>query len=74
MIFLAVERDGVVYAYNEQKNLCLKTKGRLKGYTCNNVAVESENTCIYIYDEHGTKISEYPKDFVDISNIAGVII
>ena len=74
MILLALERDGIVYAYNEQKNLCLQTKGKLHGYTCNNVAVERGNDYIYIYDEHGTIIAEYSKDFVDMSNIAGVFI
>lgn len=73
MIILAIENNNVVYAYNERKEVCLQINGKLHSYTCYNVAIK-QNKCVYIYDENSTKIAEYPKDFIDVSNIAGVIL
>lgn len=72
MIILAVEENEVVYAYNEQRKLFLQERGKLHGYTCKNVAIR-RNKSIYVYDESGTVIAEYSKDFIDTSNIAGII-
>lgn len=73
MIILAVEKNNMVYAYNEQLDLCSQAQGKLHGYTCNSVAIERAD-CIYIYNEKGNLIAKYPYDFIDNSNIAGVIL
>jgi len=72
MFILAVENKGRVYAYNEKKQECLNVSGELKGYTCKTVAVQQGEN-IYIYDLDGQKIAQYPSDFIDLSNIAGIV-
>ena len=73
MFILAVENNGRVYAYNEQKQQCLNVSGELKGYTCKTVAVQQGEN-IYIYDLDGQMTAKYPGDFIDLSNIAGIVL
>lgn len=73
MFILAVNNNERVYAYNEQKQECLNVFGKLQGYTCETVAVkQGEN--IFIYGTNGQKIAQYPKDFIDLSNVVGVVL
>lgn len=73
MFILAVENKGRVYAYNEKKQECLNVSGELKGYTCETVAVKQGDN-IYVYGIDGEIVSQYPKDFIDFSNITGIVL
>jgi hypothetical protein len=72
MVVLAKENSGYVYAYNDAFQQVLKEQGQLYQYTDRTIAI-SRKGCIYIYNDHGELIATYPKDFVDTSNITGVI-
>ncbi len=73
MIMFAIKNKGIVYAYSESKELIIKESGNLYNYTDNTVAIERNNT-YYIYNDKGSLICSYPQDFVDMSNIAGMMI
>ncbi len=74
MIIIAVQDPNKkrVYAYNEKEKI-LNEEGELYNYTSHHVAIK-RGRAIYIYDECGKLVNEYPHDFVDMSNISGVII
>ncbi len=75
MILLAIEHNNCVYVYNEEHKEIFKKPGHLYNYTSNTVAIASENdqATIDIYDSDGKKMCTYSSDFVDLSNIQGII-
>lgn len=76
MILLAIESDGYVSAYDETKSEILKTAGQLYNYTDNYVFVSRRNdkSIIDIYNNVGEKVFTYPYDFIDTSNIQGIVL
>ncbi len=75
MILLAMqdEKSNYVYAFDENKQQILNLNGTLYNYTDSTVTIERNNN-YYIYNDKGSLIGSYPKDFIDMSNIAGIII
>lgn len=70
MIFFARECNGRVYAFDENKNQIINEQGTLYNYTSKHVAIKrGEN--YYLFDERGKNVMQYPKDYIDISNIIG---
>ena len=72
MFVLAKEDGKYVYAYNDKFLQVLNEPGELYQYTDKTVAIRRGKD-IYIYNDQGSLIATHPKDFVDISNIAGVL-
>ena len=72
MILVAVQQGNKVYVYSDV-NTSYSCEGELYNYTAQTVAIK-KNDIIYIYDQDGIEIGRYPNDFVDLSNIVGVII
>lgn len=73
MIIFAIDKKGIIYAYNEKREKILSEPGELYHYTENTIVIKREQD-YYIYDEKASLIATYGKDFVDISNIAGIIV
>lgn len=73
MFILANESNGYVYAYNEKCEKVLKEQGKLHQYTDRTVAIV-RGSSIYIHNDQGNLIAAYPRDFVDTSNIIGVVL
>lgn len=67
MIIFATEKNGIVYAYDDNEKKVLSEPGKLDSYTNNTVAIVRNNKT-YIYDDNGKITHTYP-DFVDIRNI-----
>ena len=72
MILIAIEQNKNVYVYSDVSSL-RSYEGELCNYTTETVAIK-RNTTIFIYDQEGKEISKYPNDFIDLNNIAGIII
>lgn len=71
---IALEINGYVHAYNTDKQEMLCVAGYLHNYSDNFVAVKRlNNKSIDIYDKDRKLVYTYPNDFIDISNIAGII-
>lgn len=72
MIIFAIEKNKIVYAYNDNREMIVREQGELYHYTDSTITIK-RNKDYYIYDEKGSLVATYTKDFVDISNIAGII-
>ena len=71
MIVFARESNGRVYAYNENKDQILNEHGTLYNYTSKHVAIK-RGANYYLFDERGENVMQFPKDFIDTSNIAEI--
>ena len=76
MILIAIEQEGYVYVYNDNKQQIIKVKGSLYSYNTEYVAINigSSSSIIDIYNVYGAKVCTYPRDLIDTSNIQGTII
>ena len=72
MILLAVEYNKRVKVYVNGKK-AFEKEGELHQYTDSTVAIKTGDT-IVVYDENGTKLTKYPWELEDMSNVTGLVL
>ncbi len=70
MIIFAIENNGYVYAYDENKETIITEPGKLYNYNEKTVAIKRGSN-YYVYNANGELVFSYPND-INIDNIVGV--
>ena len=68
MILIAINYNGRVCAYNDDKIKILDVSGKLYNYTDSTITVSCGDK-YDIYDSTGNRIATYPYDFIDLSGL-----
>ena len=76
MILFAIELNGQVYVFGDDKKLLFSASGALYSYSTHYVAIQTAEAPkqIQIYDKDKCLIGTYPQDLLDMSNIIGIVL